>query len=61
MFVAERFVPGLVKIRGKHPLSTDGGTRYPRSTYRDRPYPIKIKIFLFLNLSDIEPAIIPKM
>ncbi|MDN5846817.1 MAG: hypothetical protein L0H53_11150 [Candidatus Nitrosocosmicus sp.] len=30
MFVAERFLSGLVKIHGKHPLSTDGGgTWYP--------------------------------
>ncbi|WP_415309613.1 DDE-type integrase/transposase/recombinase [Candidatus Nitrosocosmicus sp. FF01] len=26
MFVAERFISGLVKIHGKHPVSTDGGT-----------------------------------
>jgi putative transposase len=29
MFVAERFLSGVVKIHGKHPLSTDGGTWYP--------------------------------
>jgi putative transposase len=29
MFVAERFIGGLVKINGKHPVSTDGGTWYP--------------------------------
>ena len=29
MFVAERFIGGLVKIDGKHPVSTDGGTWYP--------------------------------
>ena len=28
MFVAERFIRGLVKIHGKHPVSTDGGTWY---------------------------------
>jgi putative transposase len=26
MFVAERFLHGLVKVYGKHPVSTDGGT-----------------------------------
>ena len=29
MFVAERFLSGLVKSFGKHPVSTDGGTWYP--------------------------------
>ena len=30
MFVAERFMSDLVKIHGKHPVSTDGGgTWYP--------------------------------
>jgi len=29
MFVAERFIQDLVKIYGKHPVSTDGGTWYP--------------------------------
>ncbi|MGD9535108.1 MAG: hypothetical protein AB7V56_15240, partial [Candidatus Nitrosocosmicus sp.] len=29
MFVAERFISGLVKIHGKHPVSTYGGTWYP--------------------------------
>ncbi len=30
MFVAERFLSDLVKIHGKHPVSTDGGgTWYP--------------------------------
>ena len=29
MFVAERFLLGLVKVHGKHPVSTDGGTWYP--------------------------------
>ena len=28
-FVAERFMSDLVKIHGKHPVSTDGGTWYP--------------------------------
>ena len=27
--IAERFLSGLVKIHGKHPISTDGGTWYP--------------------------------
>ena len=30
MFVAERFLSGLVKDYGKHPVSTDGGTWYPQ-------------------------------
>jgi putative transposase len=29
MFVAETYLSGLVKIHGKHPVSTDGGTWYP--------------------------------
>jgi putative transposase len=29
MFVAERFLDGLIKIHGKHRVSTDGGTWYP--------------------------------
>lgn len=29
MFVAERFLSGVVKDYGKHPVSTDGGTWYP--------------------------------
>jgi putative transposase len=29
MFVPERFLSGLVKIHGKHSVSTDGGTWYP--------------------------------
>jgi putative transposase len=29
MFVAERFISGLVQNHGKHPISTDGGTWYP--------------------------------
>ena len=31
MFVAERFILGLVKNHGKHPVSTDGGTWYPQA------------------------------
>ncbi len=31
MFVARRFLSGVVKIHGKHPLSTDGGTWYPQA------------------------------
>ena len=31
MFVAERFVAGLVKAHGKHAVSTDGGTWYPHA------------------------------
>ncbi len=31
MFVAERFIAHLVKIHGKHPVSTDGGTWYPQA------------------------------
>ena len=29
MFVAERFISGLVNVNGRHPVSTDGGTWYP--------------------------------
>ena len=29
MPIAERFLSGLVRVHGKHPISTDGGTRYP--------------------------------
>jgi putative transposase len=29
MFVAERFISGVIKSHGKHPISTDGGTWYP--------------------------------
>ncbi len=29
MLVAERFLSGLVKVHGRHPVSTDGGTWYP--------------------------------
>ena len=31
MFVAERFISNLVKRYGEHPVSTDGGTWYPRA------------------------------
>ena len=31
MFVAERFMSDLIKIYGKHPVSTDGGTWYPQA------------------------------
>ena len=31
MFVAERFLSDIVKIHGKHPVSTDGGTWYPQA------------------------------
>lgn len=31
MLIAERFLVGLVKIQGKHPVSTDGGTWYPQA------------------------------
>jgi len=30
MFVAERFIAGLVNTYGKHPVSTVGGTWYPQ-------------------------------
>jgi putative transposase len=30
-FVAERFIAGLAKAHGKHPVSTDGGTWYPQA------------------------------
>ena len=29
MLIAERFISRIVKIHGKHPVSTDGGTWYP--------------------------------
>jgi putative transposase len=28
MFVAERYLSNLIKVHGKHPVSTDGGTWY---------------------------------
>ncbi len=31
MFVAERFISGLVKDSGKHRVSTDGGRWYPQA------------------------------
>ncbi len=31
IFIAERFIAGLVKIHGKHPSSTDGSTWYPQT------------------------------
>ena len=31
MFVAERFIGGLVKRHGQHPISTDGGIWYPQA------------------------------
>jgi putative transposase len=31
MFVAERFISGLVNAYGKHPASTDGGTWHPQA------------------------------
>ena len=31
MFVAEKFLSGLVRVHGKHPVSTDGGTWYPQA------------------------------
>src|SRR6478735_2051849 len=31
MLVAERFLSGIVKIYGNHPVSTDGGTWYPQA------------------------------
>ncbi len=29
MLIAEKFLSGLVKVHGKHSVSTDGGTWYP--------------------------------
>jgi hypothetical protein len=29
MFVTERYLSDIVKVYGKHPVSTDGGTWYP--------------------------------
>ncbi|MGD9532458.1 MAG: hypothetical protein AB7V56_01625 [Candidatus Nitrosocosmicus sp.] len=31
MLVAERFLDGLIKIHGKHGVSTDGGRWYPQA------------------------------
>ncbi len=31
MFVAERFLSGLLEEHGEHPVSTDGGTGYPQA------------------------------
>lgn len=31
MFLAERFITGLVRVHGKHTVSTDGGTWYPQA------------------------------
>jgi putative transposase len=31
MFVADRFIAGLVRTHGKHAVSTDGGTWYPQA------------------------------
>ena len=31
MLIAEQFLKSLIKIYGKHPLSTDGGTWYPQA------------------------------
>ena len=31
MFVAERFIAGLARTHGNHPVSTDGGTWYPQA------------------------------
>ena len=31
MFVVERIFDNLIKIHGKHPVSTDGGTWYPQA------------------------------
>jgi putative transposase len=31
MFVAERFLSGIIRDYGKHPVSTDGGTWYPKA------------------------------
>ncbi len=31
MFVAERFISGVIKNHGNHPVSTDGGTWYPQA------------------------------
>jgi putative transposase len=32
MFIAERFISGLMHIHGPHPVSTDGGTWYPQAS-----------------------------
>ncbi len=42
MFVAERFLDGLVKRHGQHPVSTDGGTWYPQACQSIKLKPISI-------------------
>ena len=54
MFVAEKFLSGLVKIHGKTQASTDGGTWYPQAC---RFLKIKHHIHSPLEKSLIERAI----
>ena len=46
MLIAERFLSGVVKIHGKQPLSTDGGTWYPMAC---RFLGLKLHIFYVDN------------
>ena len=51
MFVAEKFLSGLVNIHRKHPVSTDGGTWYPQACKFLR---LKHHLHSFLEKSLIE-------
>jgi putative transposase len=51
MLIAEKFLSGLVKIHGKHPVSTDGGTWYPQAC---RFLNLKHHIHSFFEKSIIE-------
>ncbi len=54
MLIAERFLSGIVKIHGKHPLSTDGGTWYPMAC---RFLGLKHHLYSYLEKSIIERTI----
>ena len=63
MFVAERFVAGLVKTHGRHAASTDGGTWYPqacRFLNLKAPYPFIFREALLkgqCSISRTEPKV----
>ena len=45
MLIAERFISGLVRIHGKHPVSTDGGTWFTTGLQVPKtrsPYPFPL-------------------
>jgi putative transposase len=52
MFVAERFISSIVKIHGKHPVSTDGRTCYPMACMSLR---LKHHIHSFLAKEEKSP------